>query len=132
MLNRQQVEDWAESYRVAWEGADSEAAAALFSEDSSYRSNIYEEPHQGRPGVAVYWTGVTSVQSNVEVRMGAPFVDGQRAIVEFWTTMAIEGDPVSLAGCLILEFDDSGLCQDLREYWNFIDGTHQPPMGWGT
>jgi hypothetical protein len=50
---------WAEAYRQAWENADSEAAAALFAEDSSYRSNIFEEPYLGRQGVVDYWTAVT-------------------------------------------------------------------------
>ena len=131
MPTREAVKKWSEAYRIAWEEADSEAAAQLFTEDSSYRNDIYEEPNRGRPGVAEYWTGVTSVQSDVSVRMGTPFVDGDRAAVEFWTTMDIEGNPVTLAGCLLLRFDEDGLCADLREYWNFTDGTHQPPTGWG-
>jgi predicted SnoaL-like aldol condensation-catalyzing enzyme len=126
-----QVKDWAEAYRVAWENEDSEAAASLFTDDGSYRSNIYEEPHQGRSGVSEYWTGVTSVQSDVTVRMGEPIIDGDRVDVEFWTTMSIESAPVTLAGCLLLRFADDGLCADLREYWNLIDGTHQPSPGWG-
>lgn len=130
MLSRQTVEEWAAAYRSAWEAGDSAAAAALFSDDASYRSNIYEAPHSGRVGVAEYWTGVTSVQSEVAVRMGKPLLDGDRAVVEFWTTMTIES-PVTLAGCLLLRFDDAGRCVDLREYWNFVDGTHQPPPGWG-
>jgi hypothetical protein len=125
------VIDWAGAYRDAWETADSAAAAGLFTEDGSYRSEIYEEPHRGRSGVADYWTGVTSVQSEVAVRMGRPFVDGNRAVVEFWTTMRISGDPVTLAGALLLEFDDSGLCRSLREYWNFAEGLSEPPAGWG-
>jgi hypothetical protein len=52
-------------------------------------------------------------------------------VVEFWTTMSAEGNPVTLAGCLLLEFGDDGLCTDLREYWNFAEGTHTPPEGWG-
>lgn len=131
MVTKDQVRDWAEAYRAAWENTDSDAAAALFTEDAAYRSLIYEEPHRGRSGVVDYWTGVTSNQSDVTVRMGQPFVDDSKATVEFWTTMAIEGAPVTLAGCLLLEFDDTGLCSDLREYWNFTDGTHQPPAGWG-
>ena len=131
MPTKQAVEEWSEAYRIAWEEADSEAAASLFTEDSSYRNDIYQEPNRGRTGVAEYWTGVTSVQSDVTVRMGTPFVEGDRAVVEFWTTMKIEGNPVTLAGCLLLRFDEGGLCSDLREYWNFVDGTHQPPHGWG-
>jgi hypothetical protein len=125
------VKGWAEAYRIAWENADSEAVASLFTEDASYRSNIYEEPHVGRSGVVDYWIGVTSVQSDVTVRIGEPIIDGERADVEFWTTMSVENAPVTLAGCLLLRFAEDGLCADLREYWNLIEGTHQPPPGWG-
>lgn len=131
MATKDEVRNWAEAYRAAWENADSDAAAALFTEDAAYRSLIYDEPHHGRSGVVDYWTGVTSNQSDVTVRMGQPFVDDSKTTVEFWTTMEIEGAPVTLAGCLLLEFDDTGLCSDLREYWNFTDDTHQPPAGWG-
>lgn len=132
MASKDQVRDWAEAYRVAWENADSDAAAALFTEDAAYRSLIYEEPHQGRSGVIDYWTGVTSTQSDVTVRMGEPFVDDAKVMLEFWTTMTAEGAPLTLAGCLLLDFDHNGLCSDLREYWNFTDGVRQPPDGWGT
>ncbi len=131
MTSKEEVIEWSEAYRVAWEERNSEAASSLFTEGASYRSNIYEKPNKGRIGVAQYWSEVTSVQSHVGVRMGTPLVDGDRAAVEFWTTMNIEDKPVTLSGCLLLRFADEGLCSDLREYWNFTDGTHQPPDGWG-
>lgn len=131
MPTTSEVREWAERYRRAWAEADPEAAAALFTEAASYRDNIYEEPHTGRAGVNAYWSGVTSSQSEIAVRMGTPVVDGKRADVEFWTTMIVEGAPVTLAGCLLLTFDESGLCSDLREYWNFAQGSHEPPTGWG-
>jgi hypothetical protein len=131
MQTRDELREWAEAYRVAWENADSGAAADLFTEDAAYRSLIYEEPHRNRSGVVEYWTGVTSEQSDVTVRIGEPFVDESKVTIEFWTTMTVPSGPVTLAGCLLLEFEDGGLCSDLREYWNFSEGTHQPPDGWG-
>ncbi len=125
------VDEWVEAYRVAWETRDPRAAAALFSEESSYRSNIFEEPHVGRDGVAAYWSSVTEAQSNVTVRMGRPFTDGFRVAVEFWTNMNVADDPVTLPGCLLLEFDDDGLCRRLREYWHYVEGRFEPPSGWG-
>ena len=126
------VRRWAAQYKAAWESADSQAVASLFADDGTYRDNIYEEPHRGRSGVIGYWEGVTAPQSEVTVTMGDPYVDGQRAVVEFWTNMHIADNPVTLAGALLLEFNDDGMCRSLREYWNFIDGTHQPPEGWGS
>lgn len=131
MLTHDHVTDWADAYRSAWENADAAAASDLFSKTSSYRSNIYEEPYLGRAGVQEYWSGVTAAQTDVRVRMGEPVVLGQKSIVEFWTTMSVDGQPVTLAGCLMLNFEDSGLCSALREYWNFESGTHHPPAGWG-
>jgi uncharacterized protein (TIGR02246 family) len=126
------VSDWIEAYRRAWEERDAEAAAALFTSDATYRSNIFEEPHQGRDGVRAYWESVTSTQSDVRVRMGRPYVDGDRVAVEFWTNMKVDGDDVTLPGCLLLDFDAEGRCRRLREYWHFEPATAKPPPEWGT
>lgn len=43
-----------------------------------------------------------------------------------------DGTPVTLPGALILEFDGSGRCQALREYFNLELGKRMsPPDGWG-
>ena len=125
------VEEWAQAYGRAWEERDAEAAAALFTEDAEYRAHPFMEPNRGRDGVRAYWTEVTATQANVGVRLGRPFVDGDRATVEFWTTMENGGAEVTLTGCLLLRFDGSGLCSHLREYWFFQEGTEQPHPGWG-
>lgn len=125
------VDEWVEGYRQAWVTMDDSAAAALFTPDGTYRSNIYEEPHVGREGVAAYWRGVTAVQSDVAVTMGRPFVDGNRVTVEFWTNMKVSGDDVTIGGCLLLDFAEDGLCRRLREYFTFAPGTAAPPDGWG-
>ncbi|MFS8533423.1 nuclear transport factor 2 family protein [Sphaerobacter thermophilus] len=123
--------EWIEGYRVAWERRDPEAAARLFTPDATYRSNIVEEAHQGQEGVRAYWQAVTASQSDVRVRMGRPFVDGYRVAVEFWTDMKVDGEAVTLPGCLLLDFTDEWLCRRLREYWHFLPGEHRPPDEWG-
>jgi nuclear transport factor 2 (NTF2) superfamily protein len=125
------LDDWIEGYRLAWESRDADAAAQLFTADATYRSNIFEEPHVGREGVADYWRSVTAGQSEVRVRMGRPFAAGPRVAVEFWTNMYLDGDETTLPGCLLLDFDDEGLCRRLREYWSFTAGAHEPPPEWG-
>jgi ketosteroid isomerase-like protein len=132
VATRDQIEQWVEGYRRAWEERDGDAAAALFSADASYRDDIFAEPHRGREGVHAYWTGVTAAQSEPRVRMGNPFVDGDdRVAVEFWTTMLVGGDELTLPGCLLLRFDDEGLCTDLREYWHTLPEIREPFPGWG-
>lgn len=123
--------EWVEGYRVAWESRDPDAAAALFTPDATYRSNIVEEPHRGSDGVRDYWRAATATQADVRVRMGRPFADGTRVTVEFWTNMSVEGEPATLPGCLLLDFDDQWRCRRLREYWHFLPGSHEPPEEWG-
>lgn len=84
-----------------------------------------------RRGVTEYWTSVTEAQDDVTVRMGRPFTEGDRVAVEFWTTMQAGGSPLTLAGCLLLEFAGDGRCRHLREYWNLHDQIVEPPDGWG-
>jgi len=42
------VRSWLDAYRRAWEEKDAEAAAALFDEQATYRSNIFEAPYRDR------------------------------------------------------------------------------------
>jgi len=126
------VQSWLEAYRLAWEGKDADAAAALFADGATYRSNIFEEPFEGPDGVRRYWQDVTRSQADVGVRMGNAFGDGDRVAAEFWTTMRVDGAESTLAGILLLEFDGDGLCTALREYWHFQPVLVEPPAVWGT
>ncbi|HEY7661294.1 MAG TPA: nuclear transport factor 2 family protein [Actinomycetota bacterium] len=126
------VVSWLEAYRLAWENRDPEAAAALFDERSTYRSNIFEEPFEGPDGVRRYWQDVTRTQEDVRVRIGSPFGDGDRVAAEFWTTMRSDGADITLPGCLLLRFGDDGRCLSLREYWHVQQGRLEPPPEWGT
>lgn len=126
------IETWIESYRVAWETADAELAASLFTEDGTYRNLIFAEPNVGQDGVASYWRRVTGPQSNVSVRMGRPFVDGDRVTVEWWTQMDVDGEAVTLPGCLLLQMAPDGRCRSLREYFSRAEGRLEPPIEWGT
>jgi len=126
------IADWIERYRRAWEERDSEAAAALFTEDATYRALIFDEPHRGRAGVAEYWRTVTEAQSEVRVRMGEPYGSDGRVAVEFWTNMKVAGEDVTLPGVLLLEFSPDGLCRRLYEYWHYQPGAFDPPDEWGS
>lgn len=125
------VVEWLDAYRAAWESRDPQAAAALFTEDASYREEPYAEPFRGQEGVRDYWARVTATQEDVEFRAGTPIVDGHRAAVEWWVTLRNGGMDVTLAGEFFLTFAEDGRCRDLREYWHFGEGRRTPPPGWG-
>lgn len=125
------TEEWLEAYRTAWVRKDADGAAAIFTETARYRKHPFEEPHRGRDGVHAYWTEVTSTQAEVELRYGVPVVEGRRVAVEWWVTMLNGGAEVTIAGEFLLLFDESGLCDELREYWHVGEGRREPPPGWG-
>jgi ketosteroid isomerase-like protein len=130
-MEREEAVAWLEAYRRAWEGADARGVLELFTDDARYRSHPLRPAHTGHDGVADYWARATADQRDVRVRLGDPVVDGDRVAAEWWTTMVAQGEPVTLAGCLLLTFAAGGRCRDLRECWNVADGLHDPPPDWG-
>jgi uncharacterized protein (TIGR02246 family) len=125
------VEEWIEAYGHAWRERDADAAAALFTDDAVYRAHPLREPHRGREGIHVYWSGATSKQAELDLRFGTPIVAGDRAAVEWWAQMSSEGEDVTLPGILYLRFAPDGRCIELREAWNAEPGRTAPPEGWG-
>ena len=125
------VEAFLDGYRKAWEDRDPAAVAVLFTEGAQYREKPFEPAFQGARGISDYWSRVTATQSDVSVRYGEYLAVRNRAAVEWWVTFANDGVDVTLAGGFFLRFADSGLCEELVEYWHFAEGTVEPPSGWG-
>lgn len=125
------VQAWLDAYASAWRERDAEAAAGLFTEDVVYRSHPFREPDVGRDGVRAYWRGATAMQSDIDVRFGESVVEGDRATIEWWTTMRADGEETTIVGCLLLRFAADGRCEELREYWHVEPGRHEPHAGWG-
>ena len=126
------VVEWADRYARAWEDADDEAAGALFTDDATYRSDPFREAYRGREAIRGYWREVTARQKDVQIVIGRTMVDGDRALVEWWTQMDSEGTPVTLPGALLLDLAEDGRCRALRECWNVEAGSRvSPPDDWG-
>jgi hypothetical protein len=130
-MEREEAVAWLEAYRRAWERADTRGVLELLTSDARYRSHPLRPAHTGHDGVAAYWARATAGQRDVRVRLGDPVVDGHRVAAEWWTTMVADGDPVTVAGCLLLTFAADGRCSDLRECWNEAEGIKDPPPDWG-
>lgn len=129
-MNRSQLDIWIEELRQAWERADPPRAAALFTDDAVYHSHPLRAPLVGPTAIEDYWKQATSTQTDVEVRMGRPLLDGSRAVVEWWTLMTEDQRRTTDTGALVLEFEGDR-CRNLREYWNTEDEWIEPPPGWG-
>lgn len=115
------------AYADAWRAADPAAAAALFAEDARYTSDPFGPGLRGRDEIAAYWRAATGVQSQLQLTVEAPLVDGDRAAAEWRASFVRDGAQVALAACLLLRFDADGRCADLREYWRQADPTTTQP-----
>ena len=113
-------ESWLARYGAAWETRDASAAGALFTIDARYRETPFEEPKTGRAGIEEYWRGVTADQRDVKFESGLLSVRGATGIAH-WSAkfrLASSGATVELDGIFVLEFDASGQCRSLREWWH--------------
>jgi ketosteroid isomerase-like protein len=119
-LTRDQVAAWLQGYEEAWETLDADKAAALFTEDATYRDNPYADPYRGREGIHEYWTAVTSDQQDVEFSYEILSVSGGIGIAHWHSelTQKSSGAGVVLDGIFVLEFTPEGLCKSLKEWWH--------------
>ena len=119
-LTHATAEDWLTRYGRAWETADPQAAAALFTPDCRYFETPFSEPARGRDGVAGYWQAVPEGQTDVRFGFRVLAVSAPTVIAHWTATFNRRqgGSRVDLDGVFVLEFDEAGLCCTLREWWH--------------
>jgi uncharacterized protein (TIGR02246 family) len=119
-LTRAKVEAWLADYESAWENRDADAAARIFTPDATYHENPFEAPKAGRAGIKEYWSGVTADQREVDFKSDVIAVNGNTGVAHWHAKfkLASNGATLELDGAFVLEFDENGLCQSLREWWH--------------
>src|SRR5712664_2600307 len=126
-ITRLVVNRWIRNYAKAWLKKDAKAIASLFTEDATYYSHPFRTVNQGRKSILDYTLGALDVGQVYDVSFGKPVVEGSRAAVEYWTTMKEKVEDVTLAGCIVLRFAKSGLCNELHDYWVLQSGRLSGP-----
>lgn len=120
-LTRETVERWLHDYGQAWQHADPQRAAALFTDDCRYFETPFAPPAVGRNGVLAYWQAVPDGQADIVFAWRLIAVAGEVAVAH-WSasfTRKASGARVHLDGVFELSFDAaSGLCRTLREWWH--------------
>ena len=51
------------------------------------------------------------------------------AAVEYWAVTHLQGQPLTISGCTVLRFDETGLVAEARDYSHVKEGEHPPPAG---
>jgi ketosteroid isomerase-like protein len=120
MLTEAGLVTWLEGYKAAWETRDAERAVALFTADATYQDEAFTPPNQGAQGIRDYWTKVTAGQRDVKFQYQVLSVKGSTGIAHWSAQFAVadSATAIQLDGVFLLEFDASGKCRSLREWWH--------------
>jgi hypothetical protein len=70
-------------------------------------------------------------EDDPEFCVGDPVVAADRASVEWWGVVALNGEPHTFAGTAWLRFDENGLVIEEHDYWHAAPGRIEPWPWWG-
>lgn len=123
-MNEADLQRWLKAYGWAWERRDPDAAADLFTADARYFEKPFEEPAVGHDGIRNYWKWAVANHRDIKFSYKILTIDGNVGFAWWSTKFEIypEGDDAFLDGIFMLEFEENGLCQELREWWFYEVG----------
>ncbi len=125
------VRRWRDVWLRGWPDKDADAIVSLYAERATFRSQPFRDTHEGKAGVREYVEWAFSEQDAADVWFGRPVVEGDCATCEYWAVVSFQGREETIAGISVLRFDSDGLVSVQRDYWNLLEGRHEPPKGWG-
>jgi ketosteroid isomerase-like protein len=128
MDTRTAARRWARTWAAAWPVKDVEAIVALQAEGGVHHASLFRR-YEGRAGLREYVAGCFAEEvAPAEPWFADPWVDGDSAAAEYWVVMHLAGGPVTLSGCTVLRFDESGLVLEARDYSHLREGRSEPPV----
>jgi len=107
---------WVGRYERAWRDGDTEAVAALFSDDAAYRVSPYEPSAVGHDAIKGLWLDDPGTRFSMNARVVA--VDGDAAVVRVDVSYAAPKEQ-EYRDLWLLRFAPDGRCADFEEwaYW---------------
>jgi hypothetical protein len=101
-----------------------EPIAGRYAEGAVFRSHPFRETEDPRAYVERV---LAEEEAEPEIWFGEPIVSGDRAAVEYWAILRVEGKEQTLAGTTLLRFDADGLVVEHRDYWAIEEGRRERP-----
>jgi ketosteroid isomerase-like protein len=109
---------WLQRFGRAWEERDSDLAAALFSDDGSYRESPFEEALRGAHEIRAYWAKLPRARDDIRFAFEILAVTEQWGIAHWHGCYTrVDGTArLELDGILLVSLADDGRCREFREW----------------
>lgn len=118
---------WVTTWATAWPLKDVDAIVGLQADDGDHWASMFR-PLRGPSGLRAYLEECFAEETQpAETWFSEPIVNGSLASVEYWIVMFIKDQPMTVSGCTVLSFDDSGSVTTARDYSHVKDGHHLRP-----
>lgn len=118
-MHRYDFEQWLDAWTRAWAFRDLDAFLALCTRDVLWHRDPFSTPLHGHAAVyAALSEAFEALQTVQFVPMAIAFEDGHG--VAKWAARLTprNGAPMTLDGVLVAEFDETGTCRKLEEWWH--------------
>ena len=129
MDTREAARLWVSTWVSGWPAKNADAILARQADDGDHWASMFR-PFRGRAGLREYLEECFAEETRpAQVWFAEPQVDGGAAAVEYWAQVWIQDQPMTISGCTVLRFDESGLVAESRDYSHVKPGSQPPPAG---
>jgi ketosteroid isomerase-like protein len=116
-MDSAQLADWVEAYERAWRSPGTKALAELFTEDASYSTTPYAEPHRGLDSIREMWEAERNPGEEFSMESEILAVEGDRGVVRLRVQYRKPRDQ-EYRDLWIVHLDGDGRCTEFEE-WPF-------------
>lgn len=118
---------WANTWARAWPLKNIDAIVQLQAENGTHWASMFR-PLRGCCGLRAYLEECFAEESQpAETWFSEPVVDENSACVEYWVVIHVQDQPTTISGCTVLQFDETGLVKEARDYSHVREGHHARP-----
>ena len=138
-MDRPQLSEWLAGYERAWRTPGTEVLAELFTDDATYSTAPYENPHRGLASIARMWEAErASSDEDFSMSIQIVAVEPDTGVVRVEVRYPTEADREDRSNRQRLEYrnlwivrlNDAGLCTDFEE-WPFWPSDQRGAPGAG-
>jgi uncharacterized protein (TIGR02246 family) len=115
MLSQEQVRQWVDGYRTAWESHDPDDIGRLFSEQALYYTEPHNPPWRGRQEIVEGWLRIKDEPGDTEFSWEPLATDGDLAIVQGQTVY--RDPPQRYSNLWVIRLDPTGQATEFTEWW---------------